>query len=124
MSSEEAFTHRVAVALKRRRLVLGWSQTEASRHLRVLPAQLSRWETRFHTPQLQRLWHICKVYGLTPAELLREDEPLLPPAGPPRPSTPSASAPSCARPWPRSSRAAAKEVSHEPPPTTSRQARS
>ena len=83
MSSEEAFTHRVAVALKRRRLVFGWSQTEASRHLRVLPAQLSRWETRFHTPQLQRLWHICKVYGLTPAELLREDEPLLPPGWPP-----------------------------------------
>jgi transcriptional regulator with XRE-family HTH domain len=83
MSSETTFKRHIAAALKRRRLSLGWSQREAGNEMGVMPAELSRWENGYWTPQLKALWRLCAAYGLTPAELLREDEPLLPPDWPP-----------------------------------------
>ena len=83
MPSETTFATRLAAALKRRRLLRGWSQNEAGRRMGILPAELSRWETAFRTPRLKALWRLCAAYGLTPAELVREDEPLLPPGWPP-----------------------------------------
>ena len=83
MSAERPVEHRLANALKRRRLLRGWTQDEASSHVRALPSELSRWETGVRTPRLKRLWHLSAAYGLTPAELLREGEPLLPPGWPP-----------------------------------------
>jgi transcriptional regulator with XRE-family HTH domain len=83
MSSEPTFKERVAAALKRRRLVLGLNQSEASDRVRILPAELSRWESGFRTPRLVGLWRLCAAYRVTPAALFREDQPLLPPDWPP-----------------------------------------
>ena len=83
MPAETAFDKRIAAGLRRRRLLLGWSQNEAGRRMSLLPAELSRWETGTRSPRLEGLWRLCAAYGLTPAELLREDEPLLPPGWPP-----------------------------------------
>ena len=83
MSADNPFAQRIATLLKRQRLRIGWSQQEASHHVGVLPPEISRWETAFRTPGHRNLARICAAYGLTPAELLREDEPLLPPEWPP-----------------------------------------
>ncbi len=83
MSADNPFAQRIATAIKRWRLRLGWSQQEASWRVGVLPPEISRWETALRTPGHRNLARICAAYGLTPAELLREDEPLLPPGWPP-----------------------------------------
>lgn len=83
MSAETTFKDSVAAALKGQRLLRGWSQDEAGDQMGALPAELSRWETGCRTPQLKSLWRACAAYGLTPAELLRLVEPLLPPGWPP-----------------------------------------
>ena len=83
MAAEKTISAHVGALLRRVRVRLGWGQLKVADRTGATMGRISRWEHGHQAPTLFNLWRLCAAYGLTPAELLREDEPLLPPGWPP-----------------------------------------